>query len=472
MSSSPESPPTDSDLYEGIDLRDIFVRLARGFAQTLGLAALGLVIAAVVYLLASPFVATTTTSRVVFAFDGFNKGEYPDHTKFQPDDLTASDIVIEALNREKLDASNEIQSQIRAALTVEGIIPANVVKERDRMRAAGQTVSAYFPDEYLVTLTLPRKFPLTIQQRETLLYAIVSAYEEKFQRTYATLPLAGNIFETLHNADYFEYDLILNREIQNISDSLSQQLDKAKSFRSPTTNLSFGDLLRQAEIFEQIQLNETLGLIRRHGLSRDRETAMVKMDYYMQTLDDQEQKAVADEKVVQDLLTKTQDRTQNYVLGIKSQAAQQRPEAPILDQGLVDSLLANDAYSFLVHKALDAGLTVKTIQAEKNQLLIRRKSMESFLQAKSEDQSVYITEVQKALNKLETTYQELIGKIRQTQADFARQQFGDAVRISMQPTTDSKFRPLAIAGIIGAFLGLAAGMGLSLLGVYVGGKKA
>jgi uncharacterized protein involved in exopolysaccharide biosynthesis len=196
------------------------------------------------------------------------------------------------------------------------------------------------------------------------------------------------------------------------------------------------------------------------------------MDYYMQTLDDQEQKAVADEKVVQDLLTKTQDRTQNYVLGIKSQAAQQRPEAPILDQGLVDSLLANDAYSFLVHKALDAGLTVKTIQAEKNQLLIRRKSMESFLQAKSEDQLVYITEVQKALNKLETTYQELIGKIRQTQADFARQQFGDAVRISMQPTTDSNFRPLALYGIIGAFLGLAAGMGLSLLGVYVGGKKA
>ena len=93
---------TDYDPYEGIDLRDVFARLARGFAQTLGLAALGLVIAAVIYLVASPSVTTTTTSRVIFAFDGFAKGEYPDHTKFQPDDLRAPDVVIEALNRQKL----------------------------------------------------------------------------------------------------------------------------------------------------------------------------------------------------------------------------------------------------------------------------------------------------------------------------------------------------------------------------------
>jgi len=472
MSSSPDSPSTDSDLYEGIDLRDLFSRLARGVAQTLGLAALGLVIALVAYLMSSPYTATTTTTRLVFAFDGFSKGEYPDHTKFQTEDLTSPDVVVEALNRLKLSTSEETQSTIRAALTVEGIIPAYVVKERDRLRAVGQPVPTYRPDEYQITLMLPRKFPLTVQQREALMNTIVSVYEEKFQRTYAALPMARNTFETLHNADYFEYDLILNREVQSIIFTLGQQLEAAKAFRSPTTNMSFGDLLRQTQIFEQIQLNEALGLIRRHGLSRDRETAMVKMDYYMQTLEDREQKALAEEQVVQDLLTKSESRAQNYVLGIKTQATQQRSEAPIMDQGLIDSLLANDAYNFLVHKALDAGLAVKAIQAEKNQLLVRRKNMEAFLQAKSEDQSVYVAEVQKALGKLEVAYQELTEKIRETQLDFAKQQFGDAVRISMQPVTDGRFRPIMVSGIIGAFLGLATGMGLSLLGVYVGGKKA
>src|SRR5208283_5483132 len=180
--------------------------------------------------------------------DGFGKGEYPDHTKFQPDDLRAPDVVIKALDQQKLDVSEETQGKIRAALTVEGIIPPYVVKERDRLRAAGQTVPSYVPDEYQITLTLPRKFPLTSRQRELLLYAIVSAYQEKFQRTYATVPIAANAFETLRDADYFEYDLILNRELQDISDFLGQQIEQAKTFRSPTTDLSFGDLLRQTQI--------------------------------------------------------------------------------------------------------------------------------------------------------------------------------------------------------------------------------
>ena len=58
-----------------------------------------------------------------------------------------------------------------------------------------------------------------------------------------------------------------------------------------------------------------------------------------------------------------------------------------------------------------------------------------------------------------------------TDADFARQQFADAIRISMQPMTASKYRPLAMAGAIGGLIGLALGMGLSLLGIYIGVRK-
>jgi hypothetical protein len=473
QSGSHHAIDTDFDPYEGIDLRDVFARLVRGFAQTLGLAALGLAIAAVIYLVASPFTSATTSMRVTFAFSGYGKGEYPDHSKFQPDDIRAPDIIIEALKRHGLDTTGDFQGKLRAALTIEGAIPPNVIKERDRLRAAGQTPAAYLPDEYLVTLTLPRKFPLSGRQRELLLNEIVSVYQEKFQHTYAEMPLAfGNAFETLRNPDYFEYELILNKEIQNITAYLNQQLEQTKTYRSPTTNLSFNDLLRQTELFAQIRLNETLGLIYQNGLSRNRASAMVKMDYYLRTLQDQEQKAIEEGKVVDELLAKSQERSQNYVLGIKSQTAQQRPEAPILDQGLIDSLLANDAYNFLVHRALDAGLTVKRIQADMAQLLERRKIMEAFLKNTGEDQSAIIAQVQKSLSDLETSYMELIANIRRTHADFAKQQFADAIRVSMQPITGSKYKPLAVAGAIGGFVGLALGMGLSLLGVYVGAKRA
>ena len=54
---------TDQDSYEGIDLREVFARLCRGLAPTLGFAALGLVIAAAIYLVASPFTSATTSMR-------------------------------------------------------------------------------------------------------------------------------------------------------------------------------------------------------------------------------------------------------------------------------------------------------------------------------------------------------------------------------------------------------------------------
>jgi hypothetical protein len=98
--------------------------------------------------------------------------------------------------------------------------------------------------------------------------------------------------------------------------------------------------------------------------------------------------------------------------------------------------------------------------------------MEAFLKNTGEDQSAIIAQVQKSLSDLETSYMELIANIRRTHADFAKQQFADAIRVSMQPITGSKYKPLAVAGAIGGFVGLALGMGLSLLGVYVGAKRA
>jgi hypothetical protein len=499
MSSSPPTPPgnasprpsqnpfdSDFDQNGGIDLKDVFGRLCRGFAPTLGFAVLGLAIGACVDLAISPFSAVTTSMRVTFAFNGFGVGEYPDHSKFQPDDIREPDIVAEALKEQGLESLIGSASSIRAALTIEGIIPPEITKERDRLRAAGQTPGAYNPDEYLITLTLPRKFPLNSQQRELLLNAIVSVYRQKFSQTYSEAPLAfGNAFKTLRDTDYSEYELVLTEEIQSMTDYLRQQLNTnrdetepgtanvARTFRSRTTNLSFPDLLEQTRLFAQIRLNQTLGQIYENGVSRDRATAIMKMDYFIRTLRDQEQRAIEEEKVVDDLLAKAQDRSQNYVLGVKSQVAQQHPESPILDQGLIDSLLANDAYNFLVHKALDSGLAVRRIQSDIARLMERRKNMEKFLSKAPENQVAINAHVKESLEDLEKSYNELITNIRKTHADFANQQFADAIRITMQPVTGGRYLPAAKAGIVGGLIGLALGLGLSLLGIYVGiGRRA
>ncbi len=458
--------PTPSYSDDSIDFAELFGRLRRGLPLTLGLALLGLALAAIAYSVHGSFETLTTSTLVVFSFPGFERGEYPDKSKFQPDDLRSPEIVAEALKREGLDATPEIQSKVRAALSIEGIIPDSIIKERDKLRASGQTSRLYVPDEYTLTLSLPRKFPLSSRQRELLLNEIVSVYQEKFTRTYVALPLnTGKAFESLVDADYFDYDLVLNLESQNIGTFLTQMTASARAFRSPRTNLSFSDLLKQSQIFTQIRLNEVLGLVRRDGLSKDRNLAMMKMDYYLKTLSDQENIAVEEEKVVQSLLKQASEREQSYALGVKSQATQQRSDALVVDQGLVDSLLVNDAYNFLVRQTLEVSLKTRRIQSEKAILQERRDNMLTFIKSDLAQKSETLAQFQKSLDSIKRVYESLINDIRLTYEDYQQQQYSDAVRVSMQAGTGGFYRSLALAGMAGLGMGAALGMGLSLLGL-------
>ncbi len=482
MSSSPHSDET-RDRYSGsgsapfhaddaIDLRDLFTRLFRGLPQIAGLALLGLVLAAVGFLVYSPYNEISTSTRVSFAFPGFDKGEYPDRSRFQADDIRAPDIIAEALKRRGLNTSAEVQSEIRSAITITGIVPANIIKERDRIRATGQTPPTYIPDEYNLSLILPSKHPFTTIQREQLLKEIVTVYRDNFRRTYADTPLTfGNALNILRNADYPDYESVFDKEIRGLTGFLSMRANEAKSFRSPTTNLTFNDLLRHAQLFSQIRLNETLGLIHQNGLSRNRKIALVKMNDELRLVGDEERRALDDEAVIKDLLAQTQNRDQNYILGVKSQLNQPRTNSPLIDQGVIESLLANDAYSFLVRRALEAGLKVKQVQADKGLILERIENMKSFTNENPTDQSAVIAEVKKSTEVLEREYSELVDSIRKTHADFTRQEYGNAIRISDIIKTSSILAKLMIPSALGLFLGFALGSGLSLLRIYIGKKQ-
>ncbi len=457
---------------DSIDLRDLFFRILRGLPQILAFALLGIALAGAGYLIYSPLESTTTSTRVVFSFPGFEKGQYPDKSKFQPGDLRSPDVVAEALKRRTLDTSSDFQSKIRSALNIEGIIPPNIIKERDRLRASGQTPALYIPDEYTVTLTLPRKFSLDKMQRSQLLNEIVAVYHEHFRKTYADTPLAfGNAFSILKNADYPDFQTVFDREMRSISTYLTDKVEEAKLFRSQSTNFTFSDLLKQAQLFSQLRLNETIGLIIQNGLTRNRRITLVKMNDEMRLLKDAEQRALDEEAVVKNLLAQAQNRDQNYVLGVKNQATRGQATAPILDQGVIDSLLANDSYSFLVRKALEAGLKVKQVQADRNQLEQRIENMKAFSKVSVGDQSTLENEVQQSISALETAYVELVNNIKKTHLDYSQRTYGDAIRISAAIQNTSMIRPLIVPIVVGGFLGFALGAGLSLLGIYIGRKS-
>ena len=449
-----------------------FALLRHGAKQTGAFILLGLLIGAGAAHLSQSHTPAVTTAHVRLSFAGLERGEYPDTSRFQPDDLRRSNLLQSALLKQGLATSPEMIATVQNALSVEGMVPLQVVADRDRTRGTGQPVPLFTSDEYAIRLTESPALKLDASERAKLIEALVDAYRNSFRNTYGELPAnMGRAFERLKSADYVEYEFILNSEIRSISTFLSEQLKQAKTFRSPTTGLSYKDLLEQTELFAQIQLNETLGLIREYGLSRDRQLAMLKMQSELRLVTEREHLALEQEALVKDLLSLTQGRTQSYVLGVTSDSAQTRTTAPLIDRSMVESLIVNDAKNFLVREAMDAGLRVAEAQNDKLKIEGMRDSLRKFIEANQSTQAAVLAQVEAAIANLEHNYRQLIDSIRKSQADFAQEHFGEAIRISRAPSTTNKLRPLILYGFFGAFLGFSLGCGLVLLGCNLFGRK-
>jgi len=455
-----------------IDLKTLLFSLLRGIPQSLAFAAIFASLAILGLMLVDPFLKSTTSTRVVFSFPGFEKNQYPDGSRFQPEDLRSPDVLVEALKRRGHAANESIQGELRAALSVEGIIPPEITKQRDKLRSTGATPPPYTPDEYALSLSLPNRHALTKPERKALLAEMVTVYKEKFTRTYSALPKGfGGAFAALQNADYFEFGFVLQQEVESLRTYLKTFAAEDKSFRSPRTNLSFNDLLDQLGIFAEIDLYETLSEITLRGATREQKVALMKIDYQMRLLKNRELHLLEQEKLVRELLAKAETRQQDYVVGMKSQVSQQNPQTPVLDQGLVDSLLANDSNNFFLRQAMEAGLKVKAIQSEMSELADRRRLIEQNQDSETERTRLF-TKIDASVKRLQGQYNGFIERVRLTRDDYATQRFGDALRFSDEVRTDSVFRKLALYGAVGVFLGLAFGSGLALLGIFIGRKSA
>gem|GEM_PF-3620963 len=138
---------------------------------------------------------------------------------------------------------------------------------------------------------------------------------------------------------------------------------------------------------------------------------------------------------------------------------------------MVEALIVNDAKNFLVREAMDAGLRVAEAQNDKLKIEEMRDSLRKFIEANQSAQAAVLAQVEGAIANLEHNYLQLIDSIRKSQADFAQEHFGEAIRISRAPSTTNKLRPLILYGFFGAFLGFSLGCGLSLLGCELFKRK-
>lgn len=464
---------------DGIDFVQIFRKLRANFLRILGLATITAVCGVLIGLLLLGTGRRESKMRVSFAFPGFERGEYPDGSNFSTEDLRAPDVIAAALTKRNLKLSEDSRTQLRGLISIVPIISANIVKERDRLRAAGQTLPLYVPDEYEISISSRETGAIPTREREALLVEIVRAFEEKFRHTYIDAPPQfGNAFEKMAQSDYMDYELLVNDDLRGLSSFLAKLVEdtsngsrvartQAASFRSKETKYSFADLLSQTNYFWNVSANGVLSIIQGVGLSKDRQLALLKMDYRIRILEEDEKRLSQEEALVLDLIGKSQDRAQNYVLGIKSQIASSKTDAPVIDQGLLDSLVANDSYNFLVRKALDAGVRVRSVQAQKQEINSRRLLLEKATLGDSVSSAATREKIDRSIAELKEEYQQLWDRVRRTYEDYTNQRLANTIRITQSPATASLWALIGTCALCGMVLGLLAGVGLILLNIVI-----
>lgn len=210
-------PPTetvDPDFVALKELRHLLVRHARLVA---GLAALGAAAGLALGLVRQsrhlPGAAVQILVGVERRADGL---VYPDRTRFRTEDLTTPALVREALARSELAQLSAEAAAPRLSATP--VIPASVLRERERLRAAGQALTAYFPDEYRLEFRSPASPALDPAQARRFLHELLQAYGDHFRsRTTGFPPALGRLKENFSPVDYDEYPALAAEEATELA---------------------------------------------------------------------------------------------------------------------------------------------------------------------------------------------------------------------------------------------------------------
>ena len=444
-----------------ISLWDIYTRIKRRLALILGLTFVGLGLGIITGIVVVNARSVPVSVRVQLAFPGMEKSTYPNGQKFDQNDLIAPDVLYAAFQRLGITPNEKLLNSI----TVAPIISDEAIKARDKRLKAGEEAPPINSSEFQISINLPRYATPDLSQRVLLLNQIVNAYQEKFTKNNVLLGQSyGKAFEATDFSDFLVYEIILNSEIQTLVDFVNSQKTLFPNFRSSQTGLTFSEILKMIEIFQQVRVYNMLGKVWNDAFSKKKEESIMKLNYSIKRLLEQEKLRQDEVAVIQDLLRRSDERDKNYVFAKRvAQNSGDKEGQSSFDQQIVDALIAADTVNMLTRKALEAGLALTDTQNRLRQMEDRKKMLEAPQSSKSELpplSDIQLVEMQK---NLQQEYQTILSKVQICLEDFANQYYANAIRITVPAKAKSIYLSILVAGIIGAGACGSIATGLSIL---------
>lgn len=414
-------------------------------------------------------------TKVSFNFEGVDEGLNPQGGVFDAQLIKSNTVLQKALSSLGWD-ENKIDVQTLAShMMVKGIVPTDAMNRimpsisgKDNMqfnRVGGLT---YHPTQYEISLAISRDMNLTTKEANQLLDAIVESFTEYFVEKYKdTQAIDVAITKIDHEAyDYSEYINLVTGQLEIIKSYMQSKEQASKDFKSPTTHLSFGDLIAQIELIQNVEIGNVQALLDSFVITKNSKESAVVYSNMVQRMSRESDKYRQEAQMLKNIANSYQ-KDRQVVLGSGTLVLD-----TVLDQ---DKELDEDEeplYDTLVKQAAE-------IENKANRLSRQVKYYEGLvanLKAQNENgtsQKVepYIEEVGQGIVYISNQIDKMMEDIKTTVNDYYEQEvFEGSIIPVMTPKYVSSFRShlikdtMILAGI--TFLMILLGL------IYLLGKKS
>lgn len=258
------------ELFEAIWSRKFFIS---------ALAILGLILA---FLGATIYDNNTSTveTYVNINWTGLSQGEYPNGEQFNYTDLAASTILLEAIELSGYDLD---VSDVQQNLNITPVVPTSVFTMIQQKLEEGEQVS-YYATDYNLSLN-NAALNLSVEEGSVLITNVVTAFKTNYEDRYINNTAIINYVEQdLTDVEYVDIGMLLQNQIDLINTVMDARIDLDAEYVSPTSGLSFNDIIAQTSIVEILSVNPIESRTSMYLLTKDLDYVVTLYEYRIEQM--------------------------------------------------------------------------------------------------------------------------------------------------------------------------------------------
>lgn len=277
-----------------ISLKELFDVIWKG-KWIIAIAAVGAFVLAAAGAFIYDGMSSEVATIVALQWDGVDEGMYPDGTNFEYSTMIPAHVYTLAVDEEGLNIQ---ANDVRNALTVSPIVPANILAQIQAALENGETLT-YYATDYKWTLN-NSKLGISVTEASSLLTQLRVQLKEDFARKYINqLSVLDFTDVDFDEYDYYDAYEILNAQVNAINNVMEPRSNI--EFTS-SSGYTFTDILVRTDLLSRIELNQIITRTNNYLLTKDKQYLITSYQYRIEQAQFSLNKATAKELEVQGLV--------------------------------------------------------------------------------------------------------------------------------------------------------------------------